>query len=71
MANYDFTVMPLETTIDGGTIKVCPHCGKHGLFEITYGNAFYTHIQIFRFDEGGKPETINDWCPKPKHKFPS
>jgi hypothetical protein len=58
----DYTVLPLGTELDNGTIRTCTHCGKPGLAEDASGKLFFTHYQRFGWEDG-KP--VMQWmmCP--------
>jgi uncharacterized protein (DUF983 family) len=44
----DYTMLPVDTKIENGTIQVCPDCGQRGLMQEVYGKKWYTHCQILR-----------------------
>jgi hypothetical protein len=45
MSGKDYTLLPLGTKIGAGEIKICPHCGHHGLHELAGGTDWYTHAE--------------------------
>jgi hypothetical protein len=47
----DYTVLALGTRVNGGEIKVCPKCSRHGLHVEMDGHSFYTHFHIVRRDD--------------------
>ncbi len=61
----NYTGLPLNTAIDGGIIRTCPHCGKNGLAEIVGSKAFFTHYQAVGWDEQNRPVIRWEMCPKP------
>ena len=61
----DYSLLATGTQIDGGEIRLCPHCGKRGLENKVDGATYYTHLQEWGFDVSGKPQMSWIWCPKP------
>jgi hypothetical protein len=42
----DYTVLPVGTKVQGGVVRVCPKCRRHGLHIEMDGHDFYTHFQV-------------------------
>jgi len=65
MRNDDYTIMPEGLQVDGGVVRVCPHCNLKGLEELTDGRLYYTHHQSVGVNETGHPVVNFSFCPKP------
>lgn len=47
----DYTVLPVGTSVEGGVVRVCPKCRRHGLHIEMDGHGFYTHSQVISNDD--------------------
>jgi hypothetical protein len=47
----DYTVLPVGTNVEGGVVRVCPKCRRHGLHIEMDGHGFYTHSQVISKDD--------------------
>jgi hypothetical protein len=47
----DYTVLPIGTKVEGGVVRVCPKCRRHGLHIEMDGHGFYTHFQVISKDD--------------------
>lgn len=64
----DYSVLPVGLSLDGGEIKVCPHCGKNGLAEEVNKSMFFTHRQEVGWNENNQPVMTWEMCPRQEVK---
>ena len=59
----DYSQLKPGAKAQGKEVRICPHCGKAGLYERVGGKEYYRHSETVGFDDKGDFVIGSNQCP--------